>query len=98
MELVPAEGDILGVFDTALWTPQEIAVRPGDRIFLYTDGLVEGFGDPPITRDQGIALLWAAIRSTASMPIAATVEAVHAYIAARKGPAEDDSVLLGIEV
>jgi sigma-B regulation protein RsbU (phosphoserine phosphatase) len=98
IELIQAEGDILGVFDAALWTPQDIAAHPGDRVFLYTDGLIEGFGDPPITRDQGIALLWAAIRSASSLPITAAVEAIHEYIATRKGPAEDDSVLLGIEV
>lgn len=98
IELVEAEGDILGVFEAALWSPVTLLTHPGDRFFLYTDGLIEGFGDAPMTRDQGIALLWAAIRAASRLPITEAVEAIHATITARKGPAEDDAVLLGIEV
>jgi sigma-B regulation protein RsbU (phosphoserine phosphatase) len=98
IERLDAEGDILGVFDSAVFTPLETPVTSGDRIFLYTDGLIEGFGTPPLTRDQGIAMLWAAIRAHARCPMAEAVVGIHEFITSRKGPAEDDSLLLGIEV
>jgi sigma-B regulation protein RsbU (phosphoserine phosphatase) len=37
-----AEGNILGVGPSEKFTERELELRPGDKIFLYTDGLIEG--------------------------------------------------------
>src|SRR5262249_17449237 len=39
--LLEAPGDILGVFPEVAHVPQELQVTPGDRVFLYSDGLIE---------------------------------------------------------
>ncbi|MGM0442558.1 MAG: SpoIIE family protein phosphatase [Fibrobacterota bacterium] len=35
-------GDILGVFDQAVFRKYSVDMYPGDRILIYTDGLIEG--------------------------------------------------------
>ena len=39
---VGKNGDILGVFEDALYNEVSIDLLPGDRFILYTDGLIEG--------------------------------------------------------
>lgn len=39
--VIDLEADILGVFEVAVFGQVELAVEPGDRLFLYTDGLIE---------------------------------------------------------
>jgi sigma-B regulation protein RsbU (phosphoserine phosphatase) len=42
-----SEGDVLGAFPDARFGKVERAVRTGDRVVIYTDGLVEGEGRRP---------------------------------------------------
>ena len=41
---VARDGDILGGFDDVSFSMEEIEVEPGDRLVLYTDGLIEKSG------------------------------------------------------
>ncbi len=95
--LLAADGDVIGVFEAVQFGLLERPVAPGDRVFLFTDGLVERFGPNAVTRDQGMAALMEHCRSTAGLPLD---EAVGAIVqACREGHHPgDDIVLMGIEV
>ncbi len=96
--LLDIEGDILGVFETVQLGVLERTVEPGDRVFLYTDGLVERFGRGGRSRDRGVAELIRACRDTRGLDVAGAVEEVARRmngVSARHG---DDVVLLGFEV
>jgi len=97
--VLASEGDILGVFPTVQFGVLTRTVSPGDRIYLYTDGLVERFGAGGVrSRAQGIDDLMAACRRVAGAPLAEAVAAVTAACAPPGRRPEDDMVLLGIEV
>jgi len=99
VRLLAADGDILGVFDTAQFGVLEQAVAPGDRIYLYTDGVVERFGAGQVkSRTQGIRDLVEDCRRVAGLPLAAAVATMAADILGPDRQPDDDMVLLGIEV
>ena len=87
------EGDLLGIFPDALFGVLEVPVQPGDRIFLYSDGLVE----MQDSRETEMPRLAEQCRSTLALPLA---EAVTAIVAAQCGGRDpkDDVVLLGVQV
>ncbi len=92
------EGDILGVFDTVQLGILERKVEPGDRVFLYTDGLVERFGQGGRTREQGLRHLVRACRDTRDRPMAEAVDEAARRLTGSSIRHEDDVVLLGFEV
>ena len=98
VELLAADGDVLGVFATIQCGQIERTVAPGDRIYLYTDGLIERFGQAARGRSQGLAALLAACRQAACLPLEAAVEAIANATLEGAGKPEDDVVLMGIEV
>ncbi len=95
--LFEAEGDILGVFEHLVLKPASKRVRRGDRLFLYTDGLVELDGES-LDRHEGIDRLLALCRATASLPLSEAVAAICARIFPEHLPPGDDIILLGVEV
>ncbi|KHK01409.1 PP2C family protein-serine/threonine phosphatase [Desulfovibrio sp. TomC] len=97
-ELLVADGDVLGVFEAVQCGQIERAVSPGDRLFLYTDGLIERFGENARGRSQGLAALVAACRDTAHLPLDAAVDAIANTTLEGAGRPQDDVVLMGIEV
>ena len=95
--LLAADGDILGAFETVQFGVLEQPVEPGDRIYLYTDGLVERFGVETRSRSRGMEELLAGCRRVAGLPLDEAVAALVAS-AQQAGRPDDDTVLLGIEV
>lgn len=87
------DGDVLGVFSDAVFGRTELRVAPGDRLFLYSDGLVELDG----SRERGIGRLAAACRDTAALPLDEAVSSIAEGLCAG-APILDDIVLLGIQV
>lgn len=97
-EIPHPSGDILGVFDSVWFETLDIAVAPGDRLFMYTDGLIEGFGENAMTRDQGLARLAATCQAHRDLPLARAVDAIHESLAGNGSPRGDDTILLALEV
>ncbi len=98
--LVPSErtgqaieqaSDVLGCFEDASFARIELQVDPGDRIFLYSDGLADS-----ATR-QGMKLdsLLAALNQKADLE--QVVEEVFSR-RLQEFPANDDVLLMGIEI
>ena len=97
-ELLAADGDVLGVFEAVQCGQIERTVSPGDRLFLYTDGLIERFGASARGRSQGLSALVAACQSTTHLPLDAAVDAIANATLEGAGRPQDDVVLMGIEV
>jgi sigma-B regulation protein RsbU (phosphoserine phosphatase) len=98
VEILQTAGDILGVFDSVLFDALTITVAPGDRLFIYTDGLIEGFGDEKMSREEGLERLAATCAAHRGLPAAQAVEAIHAALVPPGAPRGDDTILLALEV
>ncbi len=88
------ESDVVGAFPDAVFATQRFEVSPGDRLLLYTDGLIEtGGGD----RQAGLARLCASASSSRRLPLARMVEQIVRDTLNGETPS-DDIVLLGAEL
>jgi phosphoserine phosphatase RsbU/P len=97
-EIPQPSGDILGVFDSVWFETLEIAVQPGDRLFMYTDGLIEGFGDEKMTREEGLTRLATTCEAHRGLPLTQTVDQIHDALTGAGLPKGDDTILLALEV
>ena len=97
VEVLRPSGDILGVFDSVWFEPLTIQVRSGDRLFIYTDGLIEGFGETKLAREEGLDRLAAVCAAHGGLPLAAAVAAIHASLVPPGAPKGDDTILLALE-
>ncbi|EPR44243.1 response regulator receiver modulated serine phosphatase [Desulfovibrio sp. X2] len=89
-----AGGDILGPFESVSFAPLTLDVSPGDRLYMYTDGLVEA---PERDLTSGLPELLEACAACRTHPLRESVEAVRSVMG-RGGPFHDDAVLLAVEV
>jgi len=93
-----AEGDILGVFEDVIFEPLAVKVQSGDRFFLFTDGLLEVFGEDPRSREEGLDALMACCVDTRDLPIDKAVNEIVSLICPDRKRLQDDVLLLGTEV
>jgi sigma-B regulation protein RsbU (phosphoserine phosphatase) len=86
------EGDVVGAFQDAVFGVADISLGPGDRLYLYTDGLIEtGF-----SYEMGLQRLTGACVERSSLSLEKLVPAVVADVMANLCPA-DDLLLVGVE-
>ncbi|MCH9021971.1 MAG: SpoIIE family protein phosphatase, partial [Planctomycetes bacterium] len=94
-------GDVLGVFDTVRCDFQSLDVQSGDRVFLYTDGLIEEYPDSQGKRGSrifGAKEFKEQIALRSNDPLQETVDGVVDDLVERcNGKIDDDIVLMGIE-
>ena len=95
--LIHMDGDILGIFKQVYFGRQTIDVSPGDRFYLYSDGLVESSRERTVWSKDATALL-AACDQAGEIPIREAPEKIVQTMLRGDCPIEDDVVLLGIEV
>ena len=91
--IVKQEGDVIGAFPDPIFGVVEMTLRPGDRLFLYSDGVVE-CGGPS---SEGENRLAAACLAHSSLPLANLVPTVLNELTAGRA-ADDDVVLLGVDI
>jgi phosphoserine phosphatase RsbU/P len=87
------DGDVIGAFADAVFEATEVPLSPGDRFFLYSDGLIESRG----REENGLDRLVAACGAHQGSPLAAMVQSVVAELT-RGALGQDDVLLLGVEV
>ncbi|MFK5954043.1 MAG: fused response regulator/phosphatase [Desulfobacterium sp.] len=95
--LIKTDGDILGMFTDATFGIMQFKVYPGDRLFMYTDGLVESVKNK-ITWCRGAETLLPMFKETPRLPIKEMPHRLVQSIFTTAGPPEDDILLLSIEV
>jgi sigma-B regulation protein RsbU (phosphoserine phosphatase) len=90
--LLRQEGDVIGMFADAVFGVIELTLNPGDRLFLYTDGLIEnGF-----SYEEGLQRLTKACLARRTLALPDLVPAVVEDVMANLIPA-DDLLLMGVE-
>jgi phosphoserine phosphatase RsbU/P len=97
-ETVAATGDVMGVFHAISFDIYERSVSKGDRFFLYTDGLVERFGEEKRSWQDGLPKLRHVCGETRDMPLDRAVDEIVMKMCENTSPPADDLVLLGVEV
>ena len=95
--LLETEGDVIGAFEAVHFGMLEHPVAPGDRLFLYTDGLIERFGTQAQARRQGLEFLMEQCRTSLSLPLDEAVDTITRTVCGNNH-SDDDIVLMGIEV
>lgn len=96
-EILGGAGDILGIFPEVAFEPLNRKIAPGDRLYLYTDGLVEHPQEGRYAREDCVLQLREVCSGSKRLPIDQAVS----HIVNRMTPRhmlQDDVVLLGIEV
>ena len=88
-----AEGDVVGMFPDAVFHFREFPVARGDRLYLYSDGLVE----LDCGGESGTARLIALGDEVGALPLDVAVPRIRGEMIGGRVPA-DDILLLGIEV
>lgn len=88
---VGSPGEPLGVFPSIVLHGQTVPVTPGDRIFLFTDGLIEGAG---LSRGERMGQIRNKVLESAILDTRSAVEKIFA-----SSPDNgDDATLMGIEI
>lgn len=98
MKVLQAQGDIIGVFEKIFIKAVQMPVLEGDRIYLYTDGLIESFGKNKMKRDEGIEKLMDACHRSREFDLENSLSAILEELCVGGLSRQDDVVLLGIEV
>ena len=92
-------GDVIGMFDTIELEEVQRPLAKGDRIMLFTDGLIElPFLEGAGSRKTGMERLAEAARQRAELPLAEQVAGVVADLVQSVPQVEDDLLLVGVEV
>jgi sigma-B regulation protein RsbU (phosphoserine phosphatase) len=98
-QFLESASTILGCFSDAVGQDStvQIALEPGDRLMLYTDGFTENFNS---RREMlGVEGLAKIADEAANLPLPAMKQQILDHVAAwRKGPAADDMSLILLEV
>ncbi len=97
-EALMSTGDVLGAFASICLEPVIKSVASGDRLFMYSDGLIERCGAVKQSRDTGLEQLIRACIDTMNLPIGAAVSQIYDRMLPGEGILEDDVVLLGVTV
>ncbi len=95
--LIQMDGDILGMFKDVVFGKETVRVLPGDRFFLYSDGMVES-PDKKIIWSEGLQIMLEACVEVRDVPIERAPESIVKSIFGDNTKFEDDIVLLGVEV
>ncbi len=93
-EVLSVRGDLLGVFPDAEFIPQELSISTGDRLMLFTDGLVESAVNDGW--EDNLGRLREAAESLRSEPLGSFVAKIRQIM--DNGSSTDDTLILALEI
>jgi len=93
-QIIEARGDILGVFHDVLYTEERVNVTPGDRFYMYSDGLIENGS----VWSANINRLLEVISSFEHGSLDKVVEHLNQGLFPEGTMPEDDVVIVAVEV
>lgn len=95
-EFIQTAGDLLGIIKEAHFEQQTIKVNPGDKFFMYTDGLIESLGKKQVWT-MGLNDLMESVKKLKDLPIEKfTTELLE--MTQKNCEQEDDILSLCVEV
>lgn len=96
-QLIQVDGDVLGMFKDAKFGVHRMRLNPGDRFFIYSDGLVESTRQK-ITWNTGAQTLLTKFKKIRNLPLSKTSSALVKNLFPGGAVPEDDIVVLCVEV
>ncbi len=94
--VVEMNSDPLGMFSSVVLQRTDLRVSPGDRFYLYSDGIIES--TPGAPRKAGIEKLVAACGEFRGLPLATATSNIAARALDGTPAPSDDLLLLAVEV
>ena len=92
-----ASGFPIGILPHATWEESSVALEPGDRLFVFSDGLVEARNEAEA--EFGVESLIREARATRHLPLAQSLSAIVQAVRAWVGPTgeSDDLSVVAME-
>ncbi len=94
-KLIHLKGDVLGSFPDVAFGQKQLKVSPGDRFYIYSDGLIESVRKHRSANDGD---LLAACKSVAEVPVRRAPEEIMKIMGKSEQACEDDIIVLAIEI
>ncbi len=95
---ISAKGDLLGAFEAPYFESVDVKVAKGDRLFFYSDGLIENHHGVSVPRKEGMHILEESLIARRALPLAEMVEEAALSICGANENPGDDLLLLGVEI
>ena len=95
---VQSPGRLIGIIPGLVYQEMNLQLNPGDRLFLFTDGLVEAKNI--CGEDFGTAIFPGVLQALSAEPIGSLMEGIYGALKEHRGGEEfeDDICILGLEV
>ncbi len=94
---IELSGDVIGAFSDVAFGQESLKVSKGDRLYIYSDGLIESCRRK-ILWPEGSADLLTACKEVADDPVEKAPEKILRFLGKDTSACEDDIIILGIEV
>lgn len=98
VSFISAKGDLLGAFDVPYFESVEVKVNKRDRLFFFSDGLIENYHGKAVSRIEGTRYLEESLVARRNLPLPVMVEETARSICELNENPGDDLLLLGVEV
>jgi phosphoserine phosphatase RsbU/P len=97
-DLIESTGDVLGAFEAITVDSIDIAIAEGDRLFLYSDGLIEINNLKNLARAEQIDILASACKQSLKLPLEIAASQIINQLDDGNYPRTDDWLFMAIEV